>query len=299
MPITQDAFGNTFLGNYLLADSYTTSDFLDFLRTALGSNDRANSTTNSRFDWRPNIVEETLSGAIPTPPNGTITTSTANGYTLAANSRMAFQLNGSFLLASGQSNVVPPYGTGSGGFLGGGSSVLAVGTSRNFAAFIKNTGEPTRNYFVSQGVFLNSPLSYPNNRYHITSITDGTPSAGVRSRSYDGVATISMFASGAIANYAHTKLSDGQPTTNEVELYLRRQLDDNHLGFVPNVFKVKIEPPNTSVLIGDIVRLNMADAQSGSFYFGQGTIFCVVAGRLGNTSETDLTGDYLFMRIAG
>lgn len=296
MTITNDAFGNYYVGNYITGDVLNWTEVLSCLRQALGSNDRANMAA-PRLDWRPNIAEETLTGVVGVPTTPYITSES----TLATNSRFASSYypnigyKESVLGASGSINTVtldlslPAY-TGL-------SKIHICANNRSFAYFLELSSNVF--YFMSEGVLLNNTLGYPNNIYHLGISTNTlAPSAGntkivSASRAGGLLTTIQTF--GTITNYSHTKLSDSNNTTSEVELYLRSSTGVPY-GYVPNVFKWKVDGVETVPTIGQVVKLNFANASNQ--YAGQGNVFCKVVGRLGNASVTDLTGDYLMMRIS-
>ena len=309
MLITQDSFGNTFAGNFVSGHLWDPNTLLTVLRTALGSNDRANinfqDKNNFRIDWRPNIPEETLTGEIAIPLHQNIIGNFSSSVT--ANARMGFShainivsgIRSTLLLDTDvynntEANVASP------GFLTG--EYWAVATKSSLSYFVYST--PLNYLFISIGVLKNSNLTYPMNRYgfyvarssnevfinnhNLVAITNAINS---------NLGVVDIKTNGSIANYAHIKLSDSTATNSEVELYLRRSSNNVPLGYVPNVFKWKVDGGELAPTIGDVVRLNMANATGD--YAGQGNIFCKVVGNLGNTSNTDLTGDYLLMRIAG
>lgn len=302
MAITQDAFGNTFAGNFASGDAWEPNTLLTTLRTALGSNDRANinrlDLSNFRIDWRPNITDETRTGVIPSPSSKAIE---SGAYTLAANSRFGFSFydasdgnaHSAIMLISNtidraDNNISSPTFPND-------SIYWAVATDSSISFFVSSS--PTNYSFISIGVLKDSDFSFPDNTYGLHlyqyNITTGKQ---VQGNGINGSLVVPIKTFSSVANYPHTKESDVSATTSEVELYLRRETDNFPLGYVPNVFKVKVDGSDPSITIGDTVRLNLVNATV--YYTGQGNIFCKVVGRLGNTSENDMTGDYLFMRIA-
>jgi hypothetical protein len=307
MAITNDAFGNYYIGNFITGDLVDWTEVLSCFRQALGSDDRANinGTTNiniTRIDWRPNLIEETLTGVIEIPGANSINTNPnlgVSGYTLTANSRQAFAYNNTvsnnlagttFLnqvaFANGTSNQVAT--TSRISFLST-DSIWLVASKQNISFFVYRN--PTTFYFFSSGFLLYSGLSYPDNAYTIITLNNQIISKGFSSSSLKSIHTF-----GTKANHDHTKLSDGLTTQSETELYLRDASTDIPYGYVPNIFKWKVDGNEEVKAIGDVVRLNMANAAGE--YTGQGNMFCKVVGRLGSTSNTDLTGDYLLMKIA-
>lgn len=313
MLITQDSFGNTFAGNFVSGHLWDPNTLLTVLRTALGSNDRANinfqDKNNFRIDWRPNIPEETLTGEIAIPPRRDIGNFMVYSNTITANARMGF--SHAVVLRNWQDNQgtvildTDVYNTtginvASPGFLAG--EYWAVATKSSLSYFVYST--PLNYLFISIGVLKNSNLTYPMNRYGFYAArsnnelnVNGNSLVALTNAINSNLGVVDIKTNGSIANYAHTKLSDGTATNSEVELYLRRSSNNVPLGYVPNVFKWKVNGSELAPAIGDIVRLNMANATGD--YAGQGNIFCKVVGSLGNTSNTDVTGDYLLMRIAG
>lgn len=286
MTITTDNFGNYYLGNFVAGYSFTTADLLSLMRTALGSDDRANlnGTTSFKIDWRPNIVEETLTGVIVIPSSNTVTT------TLTANSRMSF----GYPAFVNSTPFVSAFLTGGGHSLGQtfpvsivNSPFWAIANSTSVSFYVQDSAK----YFFSQGVLLNSPLPFPQNLYSI-SIYNARINSKV---STDFIKSVHTFTNKA--NYAHTKASDSTATQSEVELYLRDFDTDIPYGYIPNVFKWKVDGDEVAPVVGDVVRLNMSAATGN--YVGQGTIFTKVVGRLGSTNNADGAGDYLLMKVAG
>ena len=108
--------------------------------------------------------------------------------------------------------------------------------------------------------------------------------------------TVSVF--GTMVNYPHTN-NNNIATQSETELYLRWGSSSDLLipvGCIPNVFKWKVSGTETPLAIGSTVKLNMIN-QTPDFP-STGFIYCRVVGRLGNASASDLTGDYILMRVA-
>jgi hypothetical protein len=292
MAITTDSFGNTFAGNYAQGDAWEPNDLLNVLRTALGSNERANInfTNNSyfRIDWRPNIAEETLTGAVGVPQPRIDNEGTAG---LAENARMGFSqwnqyssavkstilLASNFFLPTELNQFCPTLSTS--------ALYWAIATPYSVSYFILDGGQ---SFFLSTGVLQDSLLPYPNNRYGIHSHID------VVANSFAG-ATIPIATFSDMANYAHINKSDGEPTNSEVELYLRREPDGIRLGFVPNVFKWKVDNNEQAKPVGSIVKLNLSNATG--YYAGRGNILCIVVARLGSSSKVVRTGDYLLMPV--
>jgi len=285
MSITTDNFGNYYLGNFVAGYSFTREDLLSLMRTALGSDDRANinGTFPFRIDWRPNIVEETLTGAIANPPFSNVSA------ILAANSRMAlgYPSSGSY------SNAAFLTGLGGGVYFNYSSPVnkasWMIANSTSISFYIEVSSSVS--YFFSQGVLLNSPLPFPQNLYYL-SIYNGRINSKV---STDFVKSVHTFTEKA--NYSHTRASDSTATQSEVELYLRDSTTDIPYGYIPNVFKWKVDGAEVLPAFGEIVRLDMSAATT--HYAAQNTILCKVVGRLGNASLTDSAGDYLLMKVAG
>jgi len=312
MTITQDIHGNTFIGNQLIDDKWKPvgkpwepNTLLEFIQTALGSNDGANinraSLNSFRIDWKTNTTEETLTGVINKPGSQYIsaTSSQSSMYTLTANSRMGFsQWNGSNssttgvqLLESGLSNVKLFSGSSIAGNYTEEALFWGVGRNDSISYFVK---EGETSFFLSQGILQDSLFTFPDNRYSIA--LRSIPGDSRISAISQGTAVVDLSTSGEVANYPHIKARDKLPTTSEVELYLKSSSDGKALGWVPNLFKQRIDPQEIAPNIGDIFSLNFNNATG--FYAQQEEALCIVVGRLGSTSETDLTGDYLLMRCS-
>lgn len=302
MAITQS--GNfTFAGNYLAGDAWEPNDLLAFIRTALGDNNKASINRVSTSSWRIDWQDSNGSGVVGVATASAIQTNialTSPDGNLAANA--------TFALSPGQAGTSAPrsmylmsdqaiaeFTPSTGGItpvFSSAANYWAVGVGDAISVFIK---EGANYAFWSQGIPSLSGLSYPNNKY---SLAVGLTVPRIRSDFQNGTGLLNMFTSTAIANYPHTKLSDGQPTQSEVELVLRRQSDNAQLGIIPGLFKVKIDGAETAPAIGETIVINIVE-NVRTLYSGLTTIFAVVVGRLGNTSENDLTGDYLAMYVAG
>jgi len=306
MTIFNDAFGNHYIGNKIGTTPIDWAEILTCIRQALGSNDRANGAfgDNSntynfffRIDWRPNITQETLAGAIAASPQYipiSVNTDTT---------RFVFQMgNGGAVNASAiiHGNLVRTYSSTPVMNPSTNSQVICwmVANNSSFSIFIfKNANNY---YFFSNGVLSNSDFAFPLNSYcfYTGKASDGFFNASSQNQCLAGtlVDNLLVATTGTIANYAHTK-TNGTATQSEVELYLRRPtLNTVPLGYIPNVFKWKVDGTEPAPQLGDIVSLNMANATSA--YKNHGVIHCVVVGRLGNTNAQDLTGDYILMRVA-
>jgi hypothetical protein len=299
MAITNDAFGNYYMGNFIVGDLVNWTDVLSCFRQALGSNDRANLNIDNvnqvridaRIDWRPNLVAETLQQTIPAPSLSFINLA-FGGDTLAANSRIAFAYSPS------NSHTIFPGGGGD-NVIGYSSHInmpiniistdamWVVANKQNISYFIYRNS--SNYHFFSQGFLLNSSLTFPQNAYSVV-VNNITGYYSYQARGFAGTVVKTMHETGVKANYNHIKLSDGLPTQSGVELYLRDASTDIPYGYVPNVFKWKADGGEVALAIGDVVRLNMANATGE--YAGQGNIFCKVVGRIGSN------GDYLLMKIA-
>jgi len=305
MTINSDAFGNYYLGNYIAGQQLGSltgtvyEELQTFHRTALGSDDRAswysNVASNISIAWRPNIPEETLTGVITNTENpGTNPTLPANTRMMLFYTTSGASIHAKTLIGNGQTFSTNPTS------LTSSVPIWATANSKSISLFMAVGGTaPNYNdyYFLSQGVLENSVLSYPENLYSFY-LRVNTYGNADRSRGnvYSSVVhTVHGF--GANANYDHIKLSDGTPTTSEVEFYLRDSITNNPYGFIPNVFKWKLDGSEVAPNLGDTVRLNLANATG--YYAGQGIIYCKVVGRLGNNSETDEGGDYILMRTYG
>lgn len=302
MTITNDAYGNYFIGNKDTTQLLDWNMLLQCMRQALGSNDRAAIfTTNqsgynnaARIDWRPNIPQETLTGVIA-PPLDTFEA----GFNLST-SRFALvyedyrelyailnpgvQYYKSHLSIRRIDNRL--------------DNVLcwAVANKQSISYFLlKNT---TNYYFQSIGVLHNSDYPFPQNCYNfaIASTPEYATQSGLVAHTLHGDRLITTF--GTVANYPHTNNS-GASTQSEVELYLRRGTNafEIPIGYIPNVLKWKVDGQETPVAIGSTVKVNMLNPTPD--FPSTGPIFYRVVGRLGNSGNLfDLTGDYVLMRVA-
>jgi hypothetical protein len=305
MTIFNDAFGNYYIGSKFGTTPINWAEILTCIRQALGSNDRANGSFFDgsfffRIDWRPNIAQETLAGTITTPG--------FNSWPNAVNpntTRFIFQIgdgvsngpfNTSVIIHENLSRVY-----GSTAVMNPSTTQIIcwmVANNSSFSIFIfKNA---LNYYFFSNGVLSNSDFAFPLNSYcfYTGRASEGFSNSLLQNQCSAGtlVDNLLVATTGAIANYAHTK-TNGTATQSEVELYLRRPtLNTVPLGYIPNVFKWKVDGTEPVPQLGDIVSLNMANATSA--YKNHGVIHCVVVGRLGNTNALDLTGDYILMRVA-
>lgn len=307
MPITSDAFGNFYTGNYIVGDIVNWTEVLSCFRQALGSNDRANLNTSalnlSRIDWRPNLLAETLTGVIAPSTVPFMSDNPNSGgagvFTLSANSRMAF----SYSVGGNRHSMFPgggiinqiSYPSGDPIDINSTDAMWVVANKQSISYFIYRNS--SNYYFFSQGFLLNSPLPFPQNAYSVV-VTNNNTIYRYQARGFAGTVVKTMHETGVKANYNHIKLSNGLPTQSEVELYLRDASTDIPYGYVPNVFKWKVDGEEVALAIGDVVRLNMVNATGE--YAGQGNIFCKVVGRIDGTppSSLNLTGDYLLMKIA-
>lgn len=305
MPITNDTFGNYYMGNFIGGNLVDWIEVLSCLRQALGSNDRANlnmlDINRARIDWRPNLVTETLTGVIGVPSSPFI--SHMDGFQLINNSRIGFAYsagdlkNHSLFPGGGSVNAIS-YLPAILFNINPTDTIWVVANKQSISFFIYRS--PSFHYFFSQGFLLNSSLAFPQNAYSVLATYNGNsnsvPSYIYQARGFAGTVVKTMHETGIKANYNHTKLSDGLPTQSEVELYLRDASNDVPYGYVPNIFKWKVDGNEVAPAIGDTVRLNMANATGE--YAGHGNIFCKVVGRSGAVVDTDLTGDYILMRVA-
>ena len=303
MTITNDAYGNYFIGNKDTTQLLDWNMLLQCMRQALGSNDRAAIfTTNqsgynnaARIDWRPNIPQETLTGVIAPPLD------TYFGGFNQSTSRFSILYN----------DVDPTYAIlkpGSGDTYASSLSVRrinnsldnvlcwAVANKQSISYFLlKNT---TNYYFQSIGVLHNSDYPFPQNCYNfaIASTPEWFSQSGLVAHTLHGDRLITTF--GTVANYPHTNNS-GASTQSEVELYLRRGTNafEIPIGYIPNVLKWKVDGQETPVAIGSTVKVNMLNPTPD--FPSTGPIFYRVVGRLGNSGNLfDLTGDYVLMRVA-
>lgn len=299
MAIYNDNFGNFYIGNRYGTTLVNWTEVLSCIRQALGSNDRANANihpvaTLVKIDWRPNVAQETLSGVITAPFFNTIIGDTST-------------IRFSFLFDTASSKSIISFGSGGISHTFSGKPTMfstqtsicwVAASAKNFSLFLFQNA--TNYYFFSNGLLSNSNFNFPLNSYCFqTGVAHTGYTTSVNQNQCRGgtlVDNLLIQATGAIANYSHTK-KNGTGTQSEVEFYLRRpNPNTTPLGYIPNVFKWRVDGQEPAPQIGDIVSLNMANATTE--YAGHGVIYCVVAGRLGNTSELDLTGDYVLMRVA-
>lgn len=300
MTITNDAYGNYFIGNKDTTDLLNWDELLSCMRQALGSNDRAalfksghiGFNNYARIDWRPNIPQETLTGAIAvssTYPQQSLNLNTSRFSVIyeSADPNVSLINNGSIISHTTNARRIDnsPNTT----------LLWAVANKQSISYFLFKSN--TNYYFHSVGVFNNSDRVFPGNAYAfaIQSTPEWFNQYTVTARTSFADNTVSVF--GAIANYPHTNNSN-IATGSETELYLR--WGSNNLtmpvGCIPNVFKWKVDGTETSLAIGSTVKLNMIN-QTPDFP-STGFIYCRVVGRLGNTGIGDLTGDYILMRVA-
>ena len=299
MAITNDAFGNFYMGNFIVGDLVNWTDVLSCFRQALGSNDRANlnisNVNDARIEWRPNLISETLTGVIAIPSYISIAINTPLSTELKPNSIISFAYTNSQSFGhslfpnGGTTNIVlcPSFPM----VINSTDAMWVVANKQSISYFIYRN--QSNYHFFSQGFLLNSSLPFPQNAYSV--FASNNSSYTYQARGFAGTVVKTMHETGVKANYNHIKLSNGLPTQSEVELYLRDASTDIPYGYVPNVFKWKVDGEEVGLAIGDVVRLNMANATGE--YAGQGNIFCKVVGRL-SPNGTNLTGDYLLMKIA-
>jgi hypothetical protein len=300
MTITNDAYGNYFIGNKDTTDLLNWDELLSCMRQALGSNDRAalfksghmGFNNYARIDWRPNIPQETLTGAIAvsnTYPQQSLNLNTSRFSVIYDRDAVTTSLinNGSIISHNtGARKIDNLLNT---------TLLWAVANKQSISYFLFKSN--TNYYFHSVGVFNNSDQVFPGNAYAfaIQSTPEWFNQYEVLARTSFADNTVSVF--GAIANYPHTNNSN-IATGSETELYLRWVSNDVSIpvGCIPNVFKWKISGTETPLAIGSTVKLNMIN-QTPDFP-STGFVYCRVVGRLGNTNASDLTGDYILMRVA-
>lgn len=301
MTITNDAYGNYFIGNKDTTDLLNWDELLSCMRQALGSNDRAalfksghmGFNNYARIDWRPNIPQETLTGAIavsntyPQQPLNLNTSRFSVIYDTDNTVHTSLINNGSII----------SHGTGARKINNSSNTTLlwAVANRQSISYFLFKSN--TNYYFHSVGVLNNSDQVFPGNAYAfaIQSTPEWYNQYEVSAKTSFADAFVSVF--GTTANYPHTN-NNNIATQSETELYLR--WGSNNLtmpvGCIPNVFKWKVDGAETPLAIGSTVKVHMIN-QTPDFP-STGFIYCRVVGRLGNTSISDLTGDYILMRVA-
>lgn len=298
MTITNDAYGNYFIGNKDTTDLLNWDELLSCMRQALGSNDRAalfksghmGFNNYARIDWRPNIPQETLTGAIavsntyPQQPLNLNTSRFSVIYDTVNTVHTSLINNGSII----------SHGTGARKIDNSSNATLlwAVANRQSISYFLFESN--TNYYFHSVGVLNNSDQVFPGNAYAFA-IHKWFNQYQVSARTSFADTFVSVF--GTTANYPHTN-NNNIATQSETELYLR--WGSNNLtmpvGCIPNVFKWKVDGAETPLAIGSTVKVHMIN-QTPDFP-STGFIYCRVVGRLGNTSASDLTGDYILMRVA-
>ena len=301
MTITNDAYGNYFIGNKDTTDLLNWDELLSCMRQALGSNDRAalfksghiGFNNYARIDWRPNIPQETLTGAIavsntyPSQPFNLNTSRFSVIYDIDNTVHTSLINNGSII----------SHGTGARKIDNSSNTTLlwAVANRQSISYFLFKSN--TNYYFHSVGVLNNSDQVFPGDAYAfaIQSTPEWFDQYEVSAKTSFADTFVSVF--GTTANYPHTN-NNNIATQSETELYLR--WGSNNLtmpvGCIPNVFKWKVDGAETPLAIGSTVKVHMIN-QTPDFQ-STGFIYCRVVGRLGNTSASDLTGDYILMRVA-
>lgn len=302
MTITNDAYGNYFIGNKDTTDLLNWDELLSCMRQALGSNDRAalfksdhtGFNNYARIDWRPNIPQETLTGAI----------AVSNTYP-----QQPLNLNTSrFSVIYYTINTVTTSLINNGSIIGHDTGARKIDNSSNTTLFWAVANRQSISYFLfksntnyyfhSVGVLNNSDQAFPGNAYAfaIQSTPEWFDQYEVSAKTSFADASVSVF--GTVANYPHTN-NNNIATQSETELYLRWASNNDvsmPVGCIPNVFKWKVDGTETPLAIGSTVKLNMIN-QTPDFP-STGFIYCRVVGRLGNASKRDLTGDYILMRVA-
>jgi hypothetical protein len=302
MTITNDAYGNYFIGNKDTTDLLSWDELLSCMRQALGSNDRAalfksghmGFNNYARIDWRPNIPQETLTGAIAvsnTYPHGQGFNLNTSRFSVIYNkdglSYMSLINNGSII--EHQTNprrIDNSLNT---------TLLWAVANKQSISYFLFK--DNTNYYFHSVGVLNNSNQVFPGNAYAFA-IQSTFEWNNYELSARTPFADTSVRVIGTVANYPHTN-NNNIATQSETELYLRWVSNNDvsmAVGCIPNVFKWKVDGTETPLAIGSTVKLNMIN-QTPDFP-STGFIYCRVVGRLGNTSISDLTGDYILMRVA-
>ena len=302
MTITNDAYGNYFIGNKDTTDLLNWDELLSCMRQALGSSDRAalfksghmGFNNYARIDWRPNIPQETLTGAIAvsdTYPQQSLDLNTSRFSVI-------YHTDNTVHTSLINNGSIISHGTGARKIDNSSNTTLlwAVANRQSISYFLFKSN--TNYYFHSVGVLNNSDQVFPGDAYAfaIQSTPEWFDQYEVSAKTSFADASVSVF--GTVANYSHTN-NNNIATQSETELYLRWGSSGNLLmpvGCIPNVFKWKVDGTETPLAIGSTVKLNMIN-QTPDFP-STGFIYCRVVGRLGNTSISDITGDYILMRVA-
>jgi hypothetical protein len=300
MPIFSDAFGNFFQGSITGSVPYTSANVLSLMQNALGNNDRVNANVDN-FSWRPNLIDETLTGTISASASPNIYTNLA----IPSNARMGFcpsipddgyaisQYRNSSNSGVWVEAIDPTFNIGD-FYFEPFINLWAVANERSVAVFLQND---MGSLFISQGVLDRSDVTlvYPDNIYTYwdINIIPGNPA---NTLSESGAVLINSSAItcasyGVIANFAHVRDSDQQAMTSECNLALRDATTGFPFGDVPNVYIWKVDGGETAPSgIGDIVECN---------HYIEGQIYCKVVGRLGNANVSDHGGDWILMKVFG
>jgi hypothetical protein len=307
MPVTNDGFGNEFIGN--LGGGVSNAILKVDLITMLANKGITQENYNS-FTFAIRFPEDTLTGIISSPP-GPVT----NLSTIANNARVLASLggywnntsdNGCFALnASTTTTAVTvradtiPYSSMSSFTTNSNTQAWAVASSKNVSVFLYRTD--TGDYsFISVGHLNNfgNAYSFPASAYGICLVKNGASFfSSFKTVSNGSTTPVSILKKGALntqaasANYPHLVASGTQG--DNTHLGLRRSDNDYLIGTVNNVFKGK---STLGYAVGDTVKLNNITQGNTSIDSSTNNVGIVV-GRLSQSSDNDHLGDYLIMRI--
>jgi len=309
MAITKDKRGNHYVGNSTSGSPWDVYELLKLIRTATGSDLRANinfaNLSKWRIDWRTNenTTEENMSGTVeisPAPVIEQYSSSTA-GRVLAANARFAMSMRNEkmnnaqqrfspWLMSNAPFTSFVPLGEPLTPSLTSAAQWWGVARDSMVAFFVK---DGDNHFFLSQGLLLEAELAFPGSQY---SIAARGSTHRIRATVQNGSLELKCATFGTYANYDHVRKSNDTAMTAECELYLRNQSDGVNYGYCANLFKLHVDAGETTPVVGDFVVLNMSLASG--YYEGLNEIMCIVVARLGDKSDIDAGGDYILMKVS-
>jgi len=255
MTITNDAYGNYFIGNKDTTDLLNWDELLNCMRQALGSNDRAalfksghmGFNNYARIDWRPNIPQETLTGAIavsgiyPSQPFNLNTSRFSVIYDTVNFAHTSLINNGSII----------SHGTGARKIDNSSNTTLlwAVANRQSISYFLFKSN--TNYYFHSVGVLNNSDQVFPGDAYAfaIQSTPEWFDQYEVSAKTSFADASVSVF--GTVANYSHTN-NNNIATQSETP-------DFPSTGFIYCRVVGRLGNTNAQDLTGDYILMRVAN----------------------------------------